>query len=254
MNQDFGLSLTPANARRLLRFQEIFNIELPSELTELAEQDLISEDCFDKFVCRYNNVTRTITQFLLDCNLRGIVQQNYHPEFSETELLNTINITKPSHITIITGRSDLWQKTAKTLFIKNNIHFFNYFAISSEDMDKLREGVLIIDFDTKLEFNNMTRFRDFACEFPQTLLFSSLAEDTERLILWTSLARILFPTMPHPLYPRLVKSIPIEWENIPLSLFATFYNMCLFPEYITDPKIIELMNDDNKSFHNVSIL
>jgi hypothetical protein len=253
MNQDFGLSLTPANARRLVRFQKIFKLELSDAIISLAKQDRINQDDFDQFVCPHSEVKETVTQFLLDCNLRGIIQQDYHPEFSETELLNVIKIKKPKHITIFTNRQGIWQKAAKSLLLGKNIHYCPpYFYTSSEDIDKLRDGVLIVDL-IKSEFSYMNKLRDFSSEFPQTILFSAKKETTDDLIAWTVLAKALFPTMPHPLYPKLVKNIPEEWKELPLSLFATFYNVCLFPEYVIESSIIDLMSDDNSFFHKETI-
>lgn len=226
MNQDFGLSLTPANARRLLRFRETFNIQLLNDLSELAQQERITETDFDPLVCPCNETRLTVTQFLLDCKLRGVVQQNFNREFDETALLHAIHLTKPSAITIIAKNKIVWRLALRCFGLEriSEIHT----GLSAETVTRRRASVLIYnvgDDDIGRPLYN------HANEFAQFIVFESLRDSTT-LIPWTLWAHMLFPTMPTPLYARMVRQIPMDWCNIPLYKFAPFYNVCLFQELI----------------------
>jgi hypothetical protein len=243
MNQDFAIPFTPANARRLVRFNEFLNIEITPEIAELAETDMISELNFDPFVCVHSKEKEMITQFLLDCNMRGIFQQEYHPSFGEIELLNTVKIHKPDCVTIFSNRENIWAKAGKFLgYQKIN---FRTFFIKAEDIDKFRTGVLIIDFNFQPEYSHLNKIRDIATEFEKTIVFSPKGKHLES---WPALARSLFPLMPSALYPRIVKNVPKEWSQVPICMFATLFNMALFPEFVVD---MDLISDDNFSLRQV---
>lgn len=192
MNQDFGLSLTPANARRLLRFRETFNIQLLNDLSELAQQERITETDFDPLVCPCNETRLTVTQFLLDCKLRGVVQQNFNREFDETALLHAIHLTKPSAITIIAKNKIVWRLALRCFGLEriSEIHT----GLSAETVTRRRASVLIYnvgDDDIGRPLYN------HANEFAQFIVFE-LLRDSTTLIPWTLWAHMLFPTMPTP--------------------------------------------------------
>lgn len=228
MNQDFGLSLTPANARRLLMFQNISNISLPDEIEHLAGQDMIGEDTFDDFVCPYNEEKRVITQFLIDCDGRGIVQRKYH-RFGGIEVVNVARFFKPDHIVIFAQQKVPWKMAAKAFFL-DNVIVRDPFDLTNDEIDRFRSGVLIIDLERNDQ--HLHKIRSFASEFQRTILFD------ETNYPWPMLAEVLFPTMPHPFYPKVVKDIPTVWKNKPISMFAPFFNMCVFPQFIVDKQIL----------------
>lgn len=241
MNQDFGLSLTPANARRLLMFQEVStNIVLPDAVRQMAEQDMITERNFDTFVCPYNEERRMITQFILDCNQRCIIQRVYHP-FGHTEIINAVRLMKPKHIIIFTENRTLWQTAARAFFL-NNVIIKHPFRMTSDEIDQYRSGVLIIDVDHRETAYKMHGYRiqNFASEFQQTIIYDSW---TASHYPWPLLAKLLFPTMPSPLYVRTTADIPNMWITKPISYFAPYFNMCLFPEFIK-AKDMKLLSDE----------
>ncbi len=242
MNQDFRLLLTPAIARRLCLIGKTCNIELPDQMYELAKQDMINEDSFD-FACPFSETKRFITQFLLDCNLRGIVQNVYHPEFDETALANTIRLSKPEMITINSPRREVWNNATKSSFLYGITKIYTAMP-SSEIIDARRTGVLIIDF------SNFDMGREnihiLGMEFSKTLVFDKT--EWNSLIPWTVLAEQLFPTMPSGLYPRLVKDVSQSYTETSLHMFARLYNTCIFEELITDTNIRKLIEED-KSMH-----
>jgi hypothetical protein len=242
MNQDFGLSLTPAIARRLLRIQEVSNVKLPDDLTILAQQDMIDEQSFDQFVCAYSDEKRAITQFLLDCDLRGIVQRLYHPCFDEMALLNAVRLGHPEHIVIFTERRDVWKQASKALFLDKVTHLHYHFRLSSEEIDKYRSGVLIVD----LQQGEWSKIRDYGAEFAKTIIYDhKTADQMSPSVLpnpWVFAAHALFPTMPDPMYPRIIEDIPEFWRDKPIHLFSVYYNMCIFREYVND-RILALLDD-----------
>lgn len=243
MNEDFGLLLTSGNARRLIRFQRSFNISVSDGLDRIAQQDLIDEAAFDAIICPADAVKLAITQFLLDCNLRGVIQYNFHREFSEIAVLNAVRLAKPEHVVIFTERRELWRNCAKAWFQDDICHIYTPFNLSFEEIDKFRSGVLIVDCDNRTEmFAN--KIRDFGSEFPRTIVYDPSCDDGfDGVAPWTFWARALFPTMPHPLYPRVVANIPNDWIDKHLSLFAPFYNVCLFPDLISDPRLVRQTTD-----------
>jgi hypothetical protein len=225
VNQDFCLTLTPANARRLRMFQNVSNIILPDDLNMIADQDMIGPDSFDQFVCPYNEEKRTITQFLLDCDLRGIVQRLYH-RFGVMEIINTVRLAKAKITIVFTRDKDTWTKAAKALFV--DVLICNPFQLSGEEIDKYRDGVLIIDFNHE---TSLSKIRSFATEFQRTILYDN---QTELKYPWQMLANALFPTMPHPLYSKIVEDAP--GNDKASHAFAPYYGMCLFEEFITDAR------------------
>lgn len=248
MNEDFGLTLTPTNARRLIHIQKIFNIELPENLHTIASQDVIGEDAFDQFVCPASPTKVVITQFMLDCGLRAIVQRNYHREMTEMAVLNVIRLVKPKRVVVFTERREFWRNASLALFLPKTMHIVLPFTLSTEEIDNYRADVLIIDCDNRVDMF-ATKIRDFASEFSRTIIFDpSCSDGFEVTPPWTLWARALFPTMPHPLYPRVVANVPVDWVGKPLCMFAPFYNVCLFPELINDEKIKEQTTDKNLNF------
>lgn len=240
MNQDFGLSLKPATARRLIRIQQVCNVALPENLIDLALQDRIGENAFDPFVCPCDDAKLEITQFLLDCNLRGIVQRNYHLEFNEMALLNAIRHVKPNFVTIYSDRHDVWKDAAAAFFVSDVVKITS--SMTNEEMDERRSGILIFDGPPVGPSINtaMTKLRNFGSEFPRTLVFDR-RQDWNMLMPWNLWAQSLWPTMPNPLYPRIVKNIS-EAYNKPLHMFAPLYNVCMFPELMEDAAL-EHLND-----------
>jgi hypothetical protein len=223
VNQDFGLSLTSSIARRLLRFQQTCNIILPDDLQELATKNVVTEADFDPFVLSPNETRLMATQFLLDCNLRAIVQQTYHPTITELTVMNAVRLMKPESVTVMTARSNIWSNASKAFFLDAKI--VRPFDLNGEDIDKRRSGVLIVDYEP-----SHFMYRDFGNEFAQTIFFDR-TRDWSSLVPWPILAQSMFPTMPTPLYPRVVQKVS-DTYNKPLHMFAPLYNVCLFPELV----------------------
>lgn len=241
MNQDFGLALTPANARRLLRFQQTFAMVVPEALLDLAMQDSVTEDDFDPFICEYTVTAREITQFLLDCKLRAIIQQNYHPSCSEVYVMNAVRLAKPQQLTIVTNsRQGFWMNLARWCSLDKITEVHT--SLSNEVIDRRRSGVLIYNvalYDKGLLHKVV---QHYAIEFAQCLVFEN-SRDFDMLIPWSLWAEALSPTMPNPLYARVVNNVANDWCNIPLHKFAAFYNVCLLPELISEPLIAKMLSD-----------
>lgn len=239
MNQDFGVLATPANARRLLLLSRTGTINLPDEIVQLAARDMITEADFDPLVCPYNPVKRTLTQFLLDCNLRGVVQDVYHPEFNPLALLHTLKLANAQRIVILSSRPNRWEAIIVSLSLRAIAKVMPFAALADADFERRQHTVLVVDADG-------TTFRDrlriIAREFPQIIVYEHTV-DANLETHWTMWAHVLFPTMPHPLYVRLVKNVPSHWASQHLIDFAPYYNICIFPDLITDPHLRSQLED-----------
>lgn len=184
-------------------------------------QDKIGPDAFDEFLATYSEAKRTITQFLLDCDLRAVVMRYYHPDFTEIDVLNAIKLGHDGDVAIMTNRRPVWQNAATALFLERRTTYTHLSHLHGELIDQMRSNVLVIDVSD----NENHRYRDIASEFPKIVLYHERPE-------WHLLGHALFPTMPHPLSPRLLKDVPDIWKAQPLYMFAPFYNVCLFPELV----------------------
>ncbi len=233
MNQDFVLLLNPANARRLIRFQKILNMILPEGIEEISKQDLIDENCFDSIVCPYSEVKRDITQFLLDCNMRGIVMNKIHPEFSEIELINAVRISKPKSI-MICSHNDSWKKACNAFFLKDIVKLKSHPKhITSQEIDDFRDGVLIIETGFNvLEYPK--EIRNMGIEFAKTIVYDTNDFPSLHIFnyVWNNIITSLFPTMPI--------SFTKKSDNKEPYMFAQLYNTCLFPEHIQTKTIFRI--------------
>jgi hypothetical protein len=238
MNQDFLLAATPANARRLLLFRHSIPIDLTEPLDALAAQDRLDESAFDKWVCPYDPVVCTAAQFLLDNGLRGVVQCDYHPEITPLRLLHTVQLAKTEPIIVISERRRVWAMACTALRLKLEIAGS---LMALQDIE--RQTVVIYDTNYTPAFQVSPRLRPLMREFPRLIVFDQ-QRGFDRLIHWSLWARWLCPSMPHPLYPRLVSNGPDDWKKRPLAAFAVLYCVCLFPHLIDEPSIVAALEDD----------
>lgn len=230
VNQDFALHATPANARRLLRLAAgDERITVPEELARLAAHDTIGEGCFDHFTCQYNEERRVATQYLLDCGMRAVVQTPYHPSFDETSLLNAVRLSPYRPVTIVTYRRAAWRLPIRLNYLDDTLLAAAH-DLTAEQIDARRHGVVVVDVHTT-DLSRPSPAARILHEFPRTILYSH-GTSLDGMPRWTSLASILFPTMPHPLAIRAVLGNPPSWARKPMSYFAHYYNTCLFPELI----------------------
>lgn len=226
---------TPANARRLLILQRFCLMEIPQDIRALAAQDTISEHVFDPLVCPHSITKQTITQFLLDCNLRAIVQPNIHPEFNRISLLNAVKLSNPEHIIIVSKRPRPWRHAVSAVSLEQATQI-----TSTLPLDNLKpwQSVLIVDAD-------MSTFRYrlavYCREFPRLIIYEHVS-NIALLTHWSSWAHLLFPSMPHPLYVRM-RDIPPSWRQLQLVMFAPLYNTCIFRHLIDDPEVIGHIDD-----------
>jgi hypothetical protein len=238
MNEDFGLSYTPGIARRLQILSRTGGIMLSEELNTLATEGGISEKDFDAFACPMTPTRKQVTQFLLDCDLRGIVQRKIHPEIAEVVICNAIRLKKPSHLTIFTQRRDVWRNAAKAMFLDDITSIRNHYQMTGEEIERDHGGVLLVDFQDNIE-PQIAKLRDFSREFPSTIIYETFTGMTP----WPLFAMIMFPTMPSPLLPRITSHVTSVWQDVPLHMFAPFYNACIFPELITDAVVLDEISD-----------
>jgi hypothetical protein len=236
VNQDFALLATPANARRLLRFSRIFQIELSPAIIALATQDCLGEQAFDSLVCPYDRVKHTVSQFLLDCNLRGAVQTAYHPEINPITLLNVVRLAA-AEIVVVTGRRRAWSMAAKALNIPLRTGSLTWLEQSLEQID--RRSAVIVETDDREIASYL--LRNISREFARTIIYDT--SDLARLVPWVVWAQLLFPAMPHPLFPRMVADMPAAWASVSLAAIAVFYNVALFPDLVTIPSVVTALED-----------
>lgn len=239
MNQDFALLATPANARRLQVFQRVCKIDLPASIEALAAEDRIDESAFDSMVCPCDSVKLMITQFLLDCDLRGAIQTAYHPEFHPIALLNAVRLAKPDLVIVATNRRRIWQSAsiAVNLPIRQIADPSSYTVEGSlASVDRHATVIYDVDHITTPAMRYLSR------EFARTIIYEH--RELSHVMPWPFWARMLFPGMPHPLMPRLIKDVPSDWLKQPLAAFAVLYNVCLFPYLIDTPSIVAALEDD----------
>ena len=237
MNQDLALLATPANARRLRLFSRILPIELSPAISALATQDCLDQRVFDSLVCPYDAVKHTVTQFLLDCDLRGTVQTAYHPEVNPVALLNAVRLVT-TEIIVITGRRHVWSMAATALNITLQIGSLAWLEQHLERID--RRSVLIVETDDREIASHL--LRNVSREFPRTIIYD--ISDLARLVPWVVWAQLLFPAMPHPLFPRMIAEMP-AWERVPMAAVALFYNVALFPHLVTTPSVVAALEDQH---------
>ena len=237
MNQDFALLATPANARRLLLFSRVLPIDLSPTIINLASQDRLDEQMFDSLVCPYDAVKHTVSQFLVDCGLRGGVQTAYHPEINPVALLNVVRLTT-TQIVVISGRRHVWSMAATALNIAVQTGSLTWLEQNLDQID--RETVLIVETDDREISSHL--LRNVSREFPRMIIYD--ISDLRRIVPWVVWAQLLFPEMPHPLFPRMIQEVPPAWANVPLVAFAVFYNIALFPPLITTPSVVAALEDD----------
>jgi hypothetical protein len=235
MNQDFAMHVTPAIARRLLLLSRVRKLNLPDELHALAAQDCVTERDFDTFVCPYSAERATITQYLLDNDLRAIVQASYHPAIDELTLLNAVRLARPSKTTILSPpfgsplRRGEWRKAANAYALPD-LTIGSPYDMTGHDIDARRDGVLILDLDG-FSPQRASPCHRFVREFPRTILYQADETDLQQVHHWTSLATLLFPTMPPPTARPTKRLIDC----------AHFYNFCVFPEFITSDDLLRLL-------------
>jgi hypothetical protein len=240
MNQDFALLPTPANARRLLMLQRICPIEVSAEITAIAQRETIGESQFDPLICPHHPVKQAITQFLLDCRLRGIVQANYHPEYNEIALLHTLKLAHADRIHIVTNKPSRWTRPIAALSLERVTHTSLSLFLSKDSIER-RDTVLVVDVTMGIM---RSRLRVAAQDFPQIIIYQANDGQTNLHAHWVIWAHLLFPGMPHPLYMALVENVPSAWRHRSLAEFAPFYNTCLFPELITDRQLLRSLDDN----------
>jgi hypothetical protein len=204
-------------------------IDLPSGLDDLAQQDRISHAAFDEIICPFTPERAAVGQFLLDNNLRGIVQAGYHPDIDEITLLNIVRISNIDKITVITRRSKSWRSAAKSWFLPD-LNIEVPFTITGQWIDQHRDGVLIIDLGIDDDYQFICK--PLVREFPHTILYQSNDIQPADCVHWSLLATALFPTM-HPV-SLLKANGPPHWATKHLNDFALFYNVCLFPQFFTN--------------------
>jgi hypothetical protein len=237
VNQDLALLASPANARRLLLFSRVVSINLSPAIIELAAQDCLDEQVFDSLVCPYDTVKHTVSQFLLDCGLRGGVLTAYHPEINPVALLNVVRLVK-SEIMVITGRRHTWSMAAQALNIALQTVSLSWLEQNLDQID--RWTTVIVETDDHQISPHL--LRNVSREFPRLIIYD--ISDLKRLVPWVVYGQLLFPAMPHPLFPRMIKELPAAWERVPLAAFAVFYNIGLFPHLITIPSVVAALEDD----------
>lgn len=241
MNQDFAVMATPALARRLLLLRDICKLTLPDAVPELAAQDCLDASAFDPMVCPSSPIRLLVSQFLLDCNLRGVVQADYHPEISPLVILNVVRRTD-LRIVIVTDRRRPWANATTALALEARI-ITTLHALKDED----RHAVVIYDASYVGSFGANTvnhHLRYVARDCPRLIIFDQQRGFNE-LLHWSVFARLLFPTMPSPLYLSYVGEVPDHWRKSPISASALLYNVCIFPRLITDPATIAALEDDD---------
>jgi hypothetical protein len=226
VNQDFVLSATPGIARRLLLLQHASKLDLSPAIVALAEQDRIDDRAFDALVCPDHPVKRQITQFLLDCDLRGVVQRAYHPEFNPLALLNVLRLAKATEVIVLTTYHRVWKTGAFPLPVQcMSLTWFEKHLMTID-----RGAVVVYDAEP-CTGNQFVRLRYLVREFPRFIIYDST--EIERSSHWALWARLLFPTMPHPLASMVLQDTPAHWSALPSSAFALFYNVCLFAGLMT---------------------
>jgi len=152
-------------------------------------------------------------------------------------LLNTVRLAKPSQVVAISGRRRVWSSGAIDLPLRSCT-----LGWLEQNLDAIdRQAVLIFDADP-CTGQHYTRLWNIVREFPQFIVYDD--HEIDRLTHWAVWARLLFPTMPHPLTPRVLKDVPEDWRNRSLAAFAIFYNVCLFPDLITAPSLLASLDDD----------
>lgn len=228
MNQDFALLATPANARRLILLQQVSKIELSSDIIALAATDCLGETAFDPLVCPMHPVKLAVSQFLLDCGLRGIIQTAYHPEIDPITVLNMMRIDK---VIVLSHRQRTWRRAATVLGMTIQcISSIGWLEHNLSQVD--RHAVLIYDADAN---NFPSRLRHLVREFPRFIIYDATKlSDVTHWIVW---ARILCPHMPSPVY--LMK----DTSDLPLAAFAVFYNVGIFRHLIMAPSIVAALDD-----------
>jgi hypothetical protein len=240
VNQDFILVATPATARRLLVLQHACRIAITDDIRRLAEQDRLDPSVFDSLVCPFDLVKYTIGQFLLDCDLRAVIQVDYHPEINPIFLLNIVRLTKPQRVIIVTDRRRMWHNAASALDLMVDVG--SAWLLDTAD----RHSVVIYDPErgtrTGLEVPVTSKISHYMREFAHFIVFHD-RQGFECLAHWSQWASLLFPSMPHPLLPRMIKDVPADWHSQPLSMFAPLYNTCIFPNLITVPSIKAALQD-----------
>jgi hypothetical protein len=250
MNQDIALLATPANARRLLLFRRVCKLDLAPEIVALATQDCLDEQVFDSMVCPYDSVRYAISQFLLDCNLRGGVQVAYHPTMNPLALLNVVRVAAPPQIMVVSARRRVWSMAASALGLA--VQMTSPTALLEEHVN--RRTVVIMEVDDQMGISRY-HLRNICREYPHLIIYD--VSDVDRLVPWAVWGQLLFPTLPHPLMPRLVADVPDDWKAVPLVAFALLYNICILPHLITTPSIVAALDDDyiaKRLAHHSSLL
>jgi hypothetical protein len=254
MNQDFILVATPATARRLLLFQKICKIEVTNDIRRLAEQDCLDHSKFDSLVCPYDSVKHVIGQFLLDCDLRAVIQVDYHPEINPIFLLNIIRLTNPQRIIIVSERRRTWYNASIALSLAVEVGSSGLLETAD------RHTVVIYDPEDRRTGKGSPDIRlcHYMREFAHFIVFND-RQGFDQLMHWSLWASLLFPSMPHPMLPRYIKTVPSDWQSQPLVAFALFYNTCIFPDLITTPSIKTALQDSYVMSHlkynvNVNLL
>jgi hypothetical protein len=246
MNQDFATLATPANARRLLLLRRVCKLNIPPAIVALATQDTLSAEAFDPMVCPYHIEKHAITQFLLDCNLRGVIQADYHPIMTPLNLLNVARLANPQRIIIVTERRLVWSAAITALMLSSASIVRSWAALD----DVARDTTIIFDpawegsgSHYRMQSQPNRQLFNTVREFPKFMIYEQ-QQGFERLTHWSVWARSLFPGMPHPLTPRLLQNVPSDWQKMSLAAFALFYNVCIFPHLITTPTIVAALEDD----------
>ena len=192
-----------------------------------------------------------IAQFLLDNDLRGIIYNELHPNFDRIKLLNTINDYKPESIHIITDRRWFWSMSVNASStiggIDQEVKIHNILNFNDTE---IRNGSVILDITPSIIdwVVKSELMKNMGREIPKLICYIERGIST---FPWINIARFLCPMMPHPLYTKVVKNVPGEIQNIPLSSLAILYNVVLFPEFIHDEKILKILADDNEIYHSI---
>ena len=151
---------------------------------------------------------------------------------------------------LITHRPKLWSPALRAWNLNTVVIERSVTALESLD----RTITVIYDADYSPNRSISGRMWQFAREFPHLIVFDD-RRGFDRLHHWTLWARLLYPDMPNPLYPRMFADLPNAYRQ-PLATFAVLYNVCLFP-HLVDSSLASYLDDDymnNKLTSHSSLL
>lgn len=217
MSRDSVTLATPATARRLLWLQRHANLTLSPTIHDLASQQRVNPEQFEPLICPHTRERETVVQFLLDCEMRAIVQANHHPDIDPTTMLHAANLFQKKMVSVVSTTTGLWRHAARSLFLEDfDVCAPN--AVTGEWIDKRRDGVLIIDVGSDLR---VLPSGALLREFPHCVLYQPMVA-ADQVFDWRVLSFRLFPMMPNPF---VFSSVKADAKDL-----ALYYNACIFPD------------------------